>query len=195
MNSGWIVTVVSGASGVGKSRVAVPLALRYGVTVTEADDIVTALRALTTPEQARELHFWDTHPEAHTWEPERIALQHIALCEALTPGLRAVIADHVDFDAPLVIEGDYLLPDLVTGLGPEVRAVVISESDEDRLVENFGAREPGAHQHKRAQVSVLVDKELTGRATAIGVPVVAARPWETGLERVDRALRDWPPRR
>src|SRR5918999_1581663 len=59
--SPWIVTLVCGASGVGKSSVAVSLARRYGVPLAEADEIVTAVKALTTPEQAPMLHLWDTH--------------------------------------------------------------------------------------------------------------------------------------
>jgi 2-phosphoglycerate kinase len=54
----WTVTLVCGASGVGKTSVAVPLAARYGAPLAEADDIVTALKAVTTPEQMPVLHFW-----------------------------------------------------------------------------------------------------------------------------------------
>jgi 2-phosphoglycerate kinase len=52
----WIVTLICGASGVGKSCIAVQLASRYGVPRVEADDIVTALKALTTPDQIPILH-------------------------------------------------------------------------------------------------------------------------------------------
>jgi len=38
MRREWIVTVVCGASGVGKSSVAIPLAARYGVPLGETDD-------------------------------------------------------------------------------------------------------------------------------------------------------------
>ncbi len=34
----WTVTLVCGASGVGKSRLAVPLAVRYGVPLAEPDE-------------------------------------------------------------------------------------------------------------------------------------------------------------
>src|SRR5258707_8532988 len=90
----WTVTLVCGASGVGKSSLAVPLAARYGVPLAEADDVVTALKALTTAKQLPLLHYWDTHPEAGGWGPEKIAELHLAVADSLRPGLEAVIADH-----------------------------------------------------------------------------------------------------
>jgi 2-phosphoglycerate kinase len=189
------VTLVCGASGVGKSRIAVPLAARYGVALAEADDIVTALRVLTMPEQSPMLHFWNAHPEARAWSPERICELQFAVADELRPGLRAVIADHLECEAPVVFEGDYVVPDLAAGFGGAVRAVVISEPDTDRIVENFRAREPGdGEQRGRARVSALVEAELVKRAADIGMPVVSAWPWADGLDRVDRALRGWSAR-
>jgi 2-phosphoglycerate kinase len=186
----WIVTLICGASGVGKSRVAIALARRYGVPVAEVDDIVTAVKALTTPKQLPMLHLWDTQPEAMQWAPARIVQHTIAVAEDMRSGIEAVIADHIEFAAPVLMEGDYLLPDFVTGFGGAVRAVVISEPDEDRIVANFLSREPGgAEQRFRASVSTYLDAELSTRAARIGVPVVPARPWSDGLERVDTALR------
>jgi 2-phosphoglycerate kinase len=82
MTAPWIVTLLCGASGVGKSRVARPLAERYGVPLAEADDIVTALQAITTLEQQPMLHFWETHPEFRSWTPERIAARHFEVAGA-----------------------------------------------------------------------------------------------------------------
>jgi 2-phosphoglycerate kinase len=162
MRAPWIVTLVCGASGVGKSRVARPLAERYGVPLAEADDIVTALQAITTPEQQPMLHFWETHPEFRSWTPERIAARHFDVASALRPAYAAVIADHVEFAAPAVFEGDYLLPELAAA----------------------------GQQRDRARVSALVSAELARRARHCGVPVVPARPWGDGLDRVDKALRE-----
>jgi 2-phosphoglycerate kinase len=188
----WTVTLVCGASGVGKSSIAIQLAARYGVPLAEADDIVTALRALTTPQQSPVLHYWDTHPEVRSWAPERIAELHFAVADALRPGVEAVIADHIEYGAPVVFEGDYLVPELAAGFGGAARAVVLGEPDDERVVANFRAREPnGGDQRDRARVSTLIDAQLTKRARAVGMPVVPARPWHDGLDRVDRALRAW----
>jgi 2-phosphoglycerate kinase len=187
----WIVTLVCGASGTGKSCLARPLAERYGVPLAEADDIVTGLQAITTPEQQPMLHFWQTHPQSRSWAPERIAARHFEVASALRPAYAAVIADHVEFAAPVVFEGDYLLPELVAETGTAVRAVLLDEQDEDQIAANYLRREPGAQQQRdRAKVSALVSTELARRARRCGVPVVPARPWADGLDRVDKALRE-----
>lgn len=190
MRAPWIVTLVCGASGTGKSCLARPLAERYGVPLAEADDIVTALQAITTPEQQPILHFWATHPQFRSWAPERIAARHFEVAGALHPAYAAVIADHVEFAAPVVFEGDYLLPELAAEAGPAVRAVVLDEQDEDQITANYLRREPSGQQRDRARVSALVSAELARRARRCGVPVVPARPWSDGLNRVDKALRE-----
>jgi 2-phosphoglycerate kinase len=185
----WVVTVVCGASGVGKTSVAVGLAARFGVPLGEADDIVTALQALTTPEQLPVLHAFDRDPAAFD-TAEKIMRQHFAVADALAPGLRAVIADHIEFRAPTVLEGDYLTPELATEFGPAVRAVVIGEPDPRQIVANLRSREPASgDQDDRARVSAMVDAELTRRARAAGVPVEPARPWASGVDRAAAALR------
>lgn len=183
----WTVTLVCGASGVGKSLLARPLAARYGVPLAEADDIVTALQAITTAEQQPLLHFWETHDQS-SWRPEQIAELHFEVAGALRPAYAAVIADHVEFAAPVVFEGDFLLPELASASGSAVRAVVVDEPDEAQIVANYLRREPGPRQRDRARVSALVGAELARRARRCGVPVVSARPWSDGLDRVDKAL-------
>lgn len=186
------VTVICGASGVGKSCVARPLAVRRGVPLIETDDIVTALTALTTPDTHPDLHRWHTDAAARGWDPARVVEHTVAVAAALAPGFRAVIADHLEFHAPAVLEGDHLTPHLVLGL-TGARAVVISEPDEDRIVENLLAREPAAGpQRERARVSALYDAWLTGAAHRHGVPVVPSRPFDDVLTRVERALEGRP---
>ena len=186
----WLVTLICGASGVGKSRAAFALAARYGVPVAEADDVVTAVKAMTTAEQQPRLHYWDTHPDAVSWPPEKIASLHLDVADALRPAFAAVIADHVESGAPAVMEGDYLLADLALAHAGTVRAVVVIESEEDQLVANYRTREPDDdEQRHRARVSVAVGERLAARARELGMPVVPARPWADQLDRIDSALR------
>ena len=184
------VTLVCGAAGVGKSRLAAALAARYGAPLGELDDIVTAVKALTSPEQLPAVHMWDTCPEAGSWTAEKIAELHFTVADALRPGVLAVIADHLEFAAQVVMEGDYLTPDLVAAFPPgTVRAVVVTE-DEPQILANFTTREPGEPpQEHRARVSALVGAELSRRAAAHGVPVVPARPWHDVLDRADQVVR------
>jgi 2-phosphoglycerate kinase len=190
MTPAWTVTLVCGASGVGKSRFATALAARYATPLAPADDVVTALKAMTTADQEPVLHYWDTHPEAWSWPVERIADLHLSVSQALLPGLRAVVADHVESAAPVVLEGDYLLPELADGFGGAVRAVLLAETDAERIVANYRSREPdGGDQSYRARVGVEVTALLAERFRKAGAPVVAARPWADAVDRADAALR------
>src|SRR5262245_22000373 len=68
---------LEGGAGVGKSRAASALAYRYGVPLAEADDIVTALKAMTSYAQQPRLHYWTTHPQVLSWAPEKIVDLHL----------------------------------------------------------------------------------------------------------------------
>lgn len=182
--------LVGGASGTGKSQVSYPLARRLGLSVLEVDDLVTAIKAATTPDQLPLLHYWDTHPEAHAWSAERIDELTMSVIDSLQPALDAVIADHLDTGTRVVIEGDYLLPSLAVGRA-RVRGVVLHEPDVEQLVCNYALREPDCGSgsfRTRAEVSALLGARLAGHAAALGVPVVTARPWSTVLERTTATL-------
>jgi 2-phosphoglycerate kinase len=184
----WCVLLIGGASGAGKSQVSYPLARQFGVSVLETDDLVTAVKAATSPAQLPLLHYWDTHPQAREWTADRIADLTVEANESLQAVFDAVIADHLDTGVPVVIEGDHLLPELARDRAG-VRGVILDEPDVDRLAANYAGREPGSGQQRlRAEVSALLGARLADRARAVGVPVVAARPWTTTLHRTAMAL-------
>ncbi|WP_346172669.1 hypothetical protein [Streptomyces cuspidosporus] len=184
----WRVLVVGGASGMGKTGVSRALARRYDVPVVEVDDIVEALLAVTLPEHLPEVHFWRTHPEAARQAPESVVERQIAIAKALAPAIEAVVANHVGTDTPVILEGDYVLPEPATPEGP-VRAVFLHEDDEGQVTANYLRREPEAGpQRQRARVSVLYGRWLAAQARAAGVPVLAPRPWEDLVGRVAEAV-------
>lgn len=51
------------------------------------------------------LHYWKTHPEAAKLPPERILELHLAVSEVLIPPLVAVVANHIETNTPIVLEG------------------------------------------------------------------------------------------
>jgi len=110
----WDVFIIGGASGTGKTSISYGLAHDYRVGITEFDDIVEALKAMTTPQQQPTLHYWDTHPEAMAWTPQQIVDLTQRVCEELHPAAEAVVANHLETDVPVVLEGDYLLPRLLS---------------------------------------------------------------------------------
>jgi 2-phosphoglycerate kinase len=191
------VLLIGGASGIGKTSVSYRLAHHFGIGITEGDDIVAALMRMTTPEQQPVLHYWDTHPEAQELSAEGIVKLHLATCQALTPAFEAVIANHLEEELPLVLEGDYLLPALAaqSSFGDyanegRVRGLFLHEEDEEQIVQNYLLREPAeGRQEGRARVSWLLSRRLQEQAIATGCIVVPARPWENSFERILESLK------
>jgi len=181
----WDVFVVAGPSGVGKSRLSYPLARYFGVPITEVDDLFRAVEAATTPDQQPSLHFWRTHPEEAESAPERILKIHLDTCLAMTPSIAAVIDNHIETGMPVVMEGDYVLPELIARYAHRVNAVFLIESDPGQIERNLRSREPDqAHQRKRAEVSFLHGRWLEDECARFGLTCVPARPWEDVLQRV-----------
>jgi 2-phosphoglycerate kinase len=141
---------------------------------------------MTTPEQQPMLHYWLTHPEAAHLPADRVVDLQVAFAQALRPAVEAVIGNHVQTDTPVIIEGYYLLPGPLPDL---VRAVFVHEPDVEQLVHNFRLREPDAgEQRGRAEVSAGYGDWLAQQALRHGIPVVAARPWDTALDRLYELL-------
>jgi 2-phosphoglycerate kinase len=182
--------LIGGASGTGKTRLSYLLARRLGCPIVEVDDIVEALRAMTTQDQQPALHYWAAHPEAAQLPPDGILELHLAVAESLAPALAAVIANHLATDTTVIIEGDYLVPgfaalDRFCGVAANgrVRSVFLHEPDERQLVANYSGREPGSgEQSVRAGVSALYGEWLAAEGARHGVPVIRPRP-SSSLER------------
>lgn len=193
----WQVLLLGGASGTGKTAVSYRLARHFGVGLTEVDDFQVLLETMTTPEQQPALHFWRTHPAPHTLSADEIFTQGLQIGRVMAPGLEAVIANHLESDAPVVLEGDFIHPAVAARASyagqpndGRVRGVFLHEPDEQQLVANYLQREPAAGpQTVRARVSWLYGRWLKAECERLGVPMLAARPWETVMERVLHALR------
>ena len=176
--SDFVVLLVGGASGSGKTSLGQPLARRLGVNLTEVDDIQIALEAATTERDLPLLHFWRNHlDEYSTWSDDRRVAHHIRI------GVR------------VVYEGDFLLPEMATfatyGDEPNagrVRALFVSEPDDTQIADNYRARE-GEVKPERARTSALFDAFLRAECARYDVPVVHARPWPSVVERAMAALR------
>jgi 2-phosphoglycerate kinase len=120
----------------------------------------------------------------------------LAVGQVMAVGLEAVIANHLESQTPVVLEGDFIHPSLAAqksfaGLVNDgrVRAIFLYEMDEQQLLTNFLQREPDSGlQSTRARVSWLYGQWLKEEAERYGLPVLLARPWDTLFERIMAVL-------
>lgn len=193
---GWDVLLIGGASGVGKTHVSYPLAGHFGLGITEIDDFHVILERMTTPEEQPVLHFFRTDPDAFFALDEAGKLAHaIEYATVMAEPLTYVIANHLNNGAPIVLEGDFVLPSLAVeesydGIpaAGRVRAFILFEDEEAQIDRNFLARE-GEPQGVRVRASWRYSEWLRQEATRLGVPTLAARPWETVVERALALLK------
>ena len=188
-NRNWSVLLLGGPSGAGKTSVSYALARRFGVGISEIDDLYIVAKDFTTPAQQPALHAWDTHPRAHDLAAEQILEMHIAACRVMSASIEAVVANHLETDTPIVLEGDYLLPEVPARIRSRVAAVFLYEPDEAQIVRNFAQREPdGGEQAKRARVSWLFGRWLKDECRRLDLLALPARPWTTVVDRIVEAL-------
>ncbi len=194
----WQVLLLGGASGVGKTSVSYRLAHHFGVGLTEMDDFQNVLERMTTPEQYPALHYWRLHSaEGLRMDDEQMLAHTLSVADAMSVAMELVIANHLATRAPVVLEGDFLLPSLAVrpaydGVPAEgqVRAVFLYEEDEQQILRNFRARSgEDPRWARRARASWYYSEWLRREAGRLGLPAVPARPWDTVLQRVIAALQ------
>jgi 2-phosphoglycerate kinase len=189
------VYLIGGASGVGKTSVSYRAARHLGVGITEIDDLHIALMRMTTPEQQPVLHLFRARRDEWDQMSEDQKIAHMVQhAEVMADPLEAVIANHLSDGPSIMLEGDFLLPSLAVrceyGGAPaagRVHAAIIYEPEEQQISGNYGTRE-GREQPERARISWRYSEWLRQEAERLNIPTVAARPWETALERTIAAL-------
>jgi hypothetical protein len=149
---GWLVLLLGGTSGVGKTRMSYRLARHFGVPLVEVDDFQAVLERLTTPQVQPELHFYRTRHDEWRRLDEEGRLAHTLRYGAVMAGaLEAVIANHLEGDTPLVLVGDFILPSLAVRAA---RRPAAPFADKACLIRRFPAciagwfdLPPGSSQH------------------------------------------------
>jgi hypothetical protein len=151
------------------------------------------------PEGTDALHFDKT---LHFWRrpPEELRDALIAVGEVMSAPLEVVVENHVDQNAPIVIEGDGILPSLMSRpplleRSATIKAAFLVEPDESVILDNTLARGKGwvagrteAELRVDARARWLFGQWLTQEAARYSLPVVEPRPWETLAERLQDAI-------
>lgn len=178
----WDILIIGGASGSGKTSVSLPLARLYGVDLVRVDDFQVLLQACTTPESHPDLH----NPKAHSnYEGvDTIVSPFIDIGKLFLPGLKAVIDDHVLENIPMILEGDFILPELSASFdNPKIKMILIYEPSREQILQNYLSREEEL-QKERADRSYAHGNWLKENCCKLGIPVIESRPWDTLMERV-----------
>ncbi len=182
--------LLGGASGVGKTQVSYRLASHFEVGLTEVDDFQVILERMTTPEQYPPLHYWGSPEQRSQPLDDDAMLEHtLAYGAVMTQALEPVIANHLESRAPLVLEGDFILPALAAQsshddipTAGQVRGLFIYEPDEAQIASNFLTRE-GEEQSHCARLCWRYSEWLREECVRLGISAIPARPWESVLER------------
>lgn len=184
----WDILIIGGASGSGKTSVSRPLSQYYGIDLVRVDDFQCLLEAIISPEMIPTLHYWKIEPnwrnESVEWVVERLK----GVGKAWLPGLAAVIKDRLEESIPMILEGDFILPELSASCNnPRIKTIFVHEPSREQILQNYLARE-GTHQVHRADISHAFGNWLKERCENQNVPVIESRPWDNLMERVISAL-------
>jgi 2-phosphoglycerate kinase len=195
----WTVLLVGGPSGAGKSTAAEQLGRRFGISWLQVDDLRLALQRsrVTLPEGTAALYFFVQTPDVWQLPPARLRDGLIAVGEVMEPAIEIVVDNHVHIAAPIIIEGDGILPSLLARPmvhehveSGHVRAIMLVEPDEATILGNMLARGRGidgqteAEARTEARAKWLFGQWLTDEARRRGLPVLEPRPWATLLDRI-----------
>jgi 2-phosphoglycerate kinase len=185
----WDILLIGGASGTGKTSVSCPLARFYNIDLVRVDDFQVLLKAMTTPDGLPSIHYWRTHPDWQSEGVDATVSQLIDVGRAMIPGLEAVIEDHIVENIPMILEGDFILPELCASMThPRVKSIFIIEPSKEQILQNYLDRE-GSFQEYRAAVSYSYSNWLQDSCSNLGIPVVTSRPWHDLLERVIASIK------
>ena len=183
----WRALLIGGSAGAGKTTCGIAIARRLGVDCFQFDAVWRALQRVTSPETHAALHRFPSHGK----EPVEVEAWRDGMIEtsaALEPALRAVIQHHGSTGHPVVIEGAWLLPSFAAALDGGVRALFIHEPDPAEVLTAMMTRSrwptPTDRQRQIARGSWAYSVWLAEECQRLGMPLVAARPRETQVERL-----------
>ena len=187
----WTVLLIGGASGTGKSSLAYEIGRFYGVNVLEVDDIHLSVEKVTTKENFPAIHYWDNGINWRNIGVDGNVNWLISVSKEMIPVLKELINRHIQDKLPIIIEGDFIQPELANSFeSPEVKSIFVKETDINQIVQNYLSREGGDLQHYRAEISIAYGKWIADICNEKGIKVIEPRPWDTILTRALDILSD-----
>jgi len=184
----WDILIIGGASGSGKTSISRPLSRIYGVDLVRVDDFQTFLEATITPEMIPTLHYWKIEPNWRDMSVEWVVERLKSVSRAWIPGLTAVINDRLEENIPMILEGDFIHPELISSFSnPRIKTIFVHEPSREQILQNYHIRE-GKHQPHRADISHAYGNWLAEDCARRGIAVIEPRPWDSVVDRVIEIL-------
>lgn len=185
----WTVLLVGGSSGIGKTQLTKELAKIYDTKIIEADDISCAAKALTTAETHPALHYWISDIDWRTAGVHGNVEWLSRVSDELSLALKAIVDIHVEEASPVIIEGDFISPELAASFDTsEVKSIYVYESDHAQIVDNYLQREGGALQEFRASISAKYGDKLKTTCQEYNLNIVESRPWDSLISRAIESI-------
>jgi 2-phosphoglycerate kinase len=196
MASDWTVLLVGGPAAVGKTSAAKRIAVVSGASLLQVDDVWLALQRAIDPADSPLLH---TFASPEVWRrstPELVALKR-ELAELVSSSLELVVANHLEADDRVVIEGVWITPEFATRAtysgstaGTRRRSAFVLEEDPTKIRDTMVARGRGfsdwseADREAMAAMQAGYAKWLRTQALKRHAPIVDARPLGHLAERI-----------
>jgi len=194
----WRVLLIGGATGSGKTSLALALGKYFDVPTLEGDVLRWAIESAVALGSDPDLHPFH---DVELWNrpgPEILdssLRQSARLCQIN----EVVLARRHFSKRPLILESVWILPEFASQpsfngieMSGEVRSLFLYEQDVTALAERLYGRdgELGLPSNQPSRLKMLYEYGLLmkERAEALGLPVLPSRPFETLVDRAIEAL-------
>jgi 2-phosphoglycerate kinase len=190
-----LVVLVGGATGTGKSTVAVEVAHRLGITrVTSTDVVRQTMRAFFSREFMPSIHFssFEAAPAVaeQDFDSDPVIRGFLEQTRNVLVGVKAVLGRALEEGYSVALEGVHVVPGLVEPVdGAVCCQVVLAIEDENEHAAHFWTRDAEGFRPFEKYLRALpeirqVQDYLVERATRSGVPVIDNANVDTTVDRV-----------
>jgi 2-phosphoglycerate kinase len=189
-----LIVLVGGATGTGKSTVAVEVAHRLGITrVTSTDVVRQTMRAFFSREFMPSIHFssFEAAPSvAEDVDSDPVIRGFLDQTRNVLVGVKAVLGRALEEGYSVALEGVHVVPGLVEPVdGAVFCQVVLAIEDEDEHAAHFWTRDADGlrpfEKYLRALPEIRrLQDYVVERATRCGVPVIDNADVGTTVDRV-----------
>lgn len=190
------ILLIGGASGVGKSCVSYQLSKIYEMNVVQVDDFQSIVEHYTKEDDYPVFHYWKNHFEEAINQPLEKKLEiMINYANELSKVLELVINNHIEENRPMILEGDFISPELCKKLMQDsvikdrVKCIYIIEDDETQILQNYFNRE-GSIQNDRAELSWRYNNWIKEQIEETEIITIPSKPWESSIKRICNILNN-----